>query len=199
MNNILVASPDRLTQAHHLRCVLQHFQDNCLVHNKAKCEFFRSEVEFLGLKVTAGGVAPIPEQLAAVRDFPQPGTVKELQAFLGAVKFCRHFIPARRRISYPSPLSSRATKKGPTSGMAGPHASTTSRWPSCFQSAWLSPRTPQRSPWPPTPRPLMWEPYFSRERGQIKIGGPLGSSRPSWRRPNFCTVPLIGSCTEFLQ
>ena len=120
LNNILVASPDRLTQAHHLRCVLQHFQDNCLVHNKAKCEFFRSEVEFLGLKVTAGGVAPIPEQLAAVRDFPQPGTVKELQAFLGAVKFCRHFIPARRRSSYPSPLSSRATKRGPTSWNGGP-------------------------------------------------------------------------------
>ena len=63
LDDILVASPDRRTHADHLRCVLQRLQEHGLVLNRAKCEFFRSEVEFLGLKVTAGGVAPIPEQL----------------------------------------------------------------------------------------------------------------------------------------
>ena len=58
-------------------------------------------MEFLSLKVTAGGVAPLPDQLAAVRDFPHPNTVKELQAFLGAVNFYRHFIPAAAKILLP--------------------------------------------------------------------------------------------------
>ena len=58
LDDILVASPDRLTHADHLHCVLQRFQEHGLFLNRAKCEFFRSEVEFLGLKVTAGGVLP---------------------------------------------------------------------------------------------------------------------------------------------
>ena len=58
LDDILVASPDRRTHADHLRCVLQRLQEHGLVLSRAKCEFFRSEVEFLGLKVTAGGVLP---------------------------------------------------------------------------------------------------------------------------------------------
>ena len=60
----------------------------------AKCQFFCQKAEFLGLKVTAGGVAPLPKQLATVRDFPQPGTIKEVQGFLGVVNFYSCFIPA---------------------------------------------------------------------------------------------------------
>ena len=61
-------------------------------------EFLKSEVKFLGLRVTAGGVAPLPDQISAVADFPQPATIKELQAFLGAVNFYRRFIPAAANI-----------------------------------------------------------------------------------------------------
>ena len=101
LDDILVASPDRLSHAEHLRCVLQCLRDNGLVLNRAKCEFFHSEVEFLGLRVTACSVAPLPDQLAAVRDFPQPNTVKELQAFLGAVNFYHRFIPSAAKILLP--------------------------------------------------------------------------------------------------
>ena len=112
LDDILVASPDRLSHAVHLRRVLERLRDNGLVLNRAKCEFFRSEVEFLGLKVTAGGVAPLPDQLAAVRDFPQPNTVKELQAFLGAVNFYRRFIPAAAKILLPLTCILKGGKKG---------------------------------------------------------------------------------------
>ena len=69
-------------------------------------------MEFLSLKVTAGGVAPLPDQLAAVRDFPHPNTVKELQAFLGAVNFYRHFIPAAAKILLPLTCVLKGGKKG---------------------------------------------------------------------------------------
>ena len=112
LDDILVASPDRLSNAEHLRCVLQRLRDNGLVLNRAKCEFFHSEVEFLGLRVTAGGVAPLPDQLAAVRDFSQPNTVKELQAFLGAVNFSRRFIPSAAKILLPLTAVLKGGKKG---------------------------------------------------------------------------------------
>ena len=112
LDDILVASPDRLTHASHLRIVLDLLQKNGLVLNKGKCQFFRSEVEFLGLKVTAGGVAPLPNQLSAVADFPQPATVKELQAFLGAVNFYRRFIPAAAKILLPLTAELKGGRKG---------------------------------------------------------------------------------------
>jgi len=59
LDDILVASHDRRSHAGHLRQVLERLRDNGLVLNRAKCKFFCSEVEFLGLRVTAGGV-PCP-------------------------------------------------------------------------------------------------------------------------------------------
>ena len=144
-------------------------------------EALERPVEFLGLRVTTGGVGPLPNQLAA--DFPQPNTVKELRAFLGAFNFYCHFIPQQSRSSSPSPLSSKAASK----------------WPSCGQSVWSSPQTPVNSPWPPTLQRLMLELSFSRKRGQLQIGGPLGSSQPNSRQPRCCTAPLIWSYMESSQ
>ena len=112
LEDILVASPDRSSHAEHLRIVLELLRKNGLVLNRTKCQFFRSEVEFLGLRVTAGGVAPLPDQISAVADFPQPATVKELQAFLGAVNFYRRFIPAAARILLPLTAVLKGGKKG---------------------------------------------------------------------------------------
>ena len=112
LDDILVASPDRQTHAVHLRLVLERLRDNGLVLNRSKCQFFRSEVEFLGLRVTAGGVAPLPDQIATIRDFPQPTTIKELQGFLGAVNFYRRFIPAAAKILLPLTAVLKGGKKG---------------------------------------------------------------------------------------
>ena len=101
LDNILVASPDKKTHAVHLRAVLQALGEKGLVLNRGKCKFFRSEVEFLGLRVTASGVAPLPDQISAVADFPQPTTIKVLQAILGVVNFYHWFIPATAKILLP--------------------------------------------------------------------------------------------------
>ena len=87
LDDILVASADRQSHTAHLRLVLEGLKDNGLVLNSSKCQFYCSEVAFLGLRITAGSVAPLPAQIAVIQDFPQPTTVKELQGFLGAVNF----------------------------------------------------------------------------------------------------------------
>ena len=112
LDDILIFSPDRSSHTDHLRQVLQILKDAGLVLNRAKCEFFRSTVEFLGLRVAAGGVSPLPDQISAVRNFPQPSTVKELQAFLGAVNFYRRFIPAAARILLPLTAELKGGRKG---------------------------------------------------------------------------------------
>ena len=92
--------------------MLDLLQKNGLVLNKGKCQFFRSEVEFLGLKVTTGGVAPLSDQISVVADFPQPATIKELQALLGAVNFYHWFIPAATKILLPLTAVLKGGRKG---------------------------------------------------------------------------------------
>ncbi len=50
-----------------------------------------SSIDFLGHRVSASGVQPLPSHVAAVQEFPRPVTVRELQAFLGMVNFYRRF------------------------------------------------------------------------------------------------------------
>lgn len=49
-------------------------------------------VDFLGFVITPNGVKMDQKKLAAVRDWPAPTTVKEVQSFLGFGNFYRRFI-----------------------------------------------------------------------------------------------------------
>ena len=55
------------------------------------------ELEYLGHKISAAGVLPLPSHVAAIQDFPRPSIIKELQAFLGMVNFYRRFLPSIAR------------------------------------------------------------------------------------------------------
>ena len=125
LDDILVASTDTRSHTGHLRIVLELLRRNGLVLNRTKCQFFRSEVKFLGLRVNAGGIAPLPEQISAVADFPQPATVKELQAFLGAVYFYRSlFLPQFHPSGGEDPPTSHCCPKRRQEGCRAPHLDT---------------------------------------------------------------------------
>ena len=105
LDDILVSSPDQGSHKDHLQTVLNLLRQHGLVLNRAKCQFFRTEMELLVLRVTAGvtagSVTPLPDQISAVASFPQPASIKELQAFLGVVNFYHRFIPATAKILLP--------------------------------------------------------------------------------------------------
>ena len=50
------------------------------------------EVQFRVHIVSAFGIIPLPEKVAAIRAFPRPGTIGQLMSFLGMVNFYRRFI-----------------------------------------------------------------------------------------------------------
>jgi hypothetical protein len=114
LDDILVASPDRQSHVGHLREVLSRLKAQGLVLNKDKCEFFRSEVDYLGLRVTAKGTTPLAAQAEAIQSFPQPATVKELQGFLGLVNFYRRYIPGAAKLLLPLTNSLRGGQSGST-------------------------------------------------------------------------------------
>lgn len=66
-----------------------------------KCEFLKKEVTYLGHVISSNGVSPNPKKLQAVREFPVPKNVKNVQQFLGLCNYYRRFIKNFADISKP--------------------------------------------------------------------------------------------------
>jgi hypothetical protein len=71
-----------------LACLRQH---NLKV-KLSKCDFFKSELRFLGYVMTDTGEKPDPNKVKAVADWPLPQTAFEVCAFLGLANYFRKFI-----------------------------------------------------------------------------------------------------------
>jgi len=52
-----------------------------------------SEVTFCCYLISEDGTKPPPEKFEAIKNYPEPATVKVLKSFLGAVNFYRSAIP----------------------------------------------------------------------------------------------------------
>jgi cleavage and polyadenylation specificity factor subunit 1 len=98
LDDILVASPDAEVHLLHLWSVLQRLREYGLVLNMEKCKLGHQSVDFLGHRITAGGVEPLLKHVVATKDYPQPTDVKTLQSSLGLVNFYRRFILAAARL-----------------------------------------------------------------------------------------------------
>ncbi|KAK3575091.1 hypothetical protein QTP86_020705 [Hemibagrus guttatus] len=104
IDDILIYSRNLAEHRQHVREVLQRLRDYQLFLKAEKCAFHQSKVHFLGYIINRSGVRMDERKVAAVRDWPPPTTIKELQRFLGFANFYRRFI--RGYSSVASPLTS---------------------------------------------------------------------------------------------
>ena len=72
-----------------------------LFANLKKCRFHKDEVCFLGYVVSAQGVRIEDEQIKAVKNWPEPTSVRDIQVFIGFANFYRRFIRGFSRIAAP--------------------------------------------------------------------------------------------------
>lgn len=93
IDDIFIASSSVEQHRKDLRMVLDRIRENNLAINLSKCEFGRTEIQFLGHHVNADGIRPLPEKVAIVRDFPKPTVAKELKRFMAMINFYRKFLP----------------------------------------------------------------------------------------------------------
>lgn len=93
VDDILVASSDYNTHLNDLRVVFDRLVRHGIRINPAKCVFGVAHLDFLGHRVSAGGIRPTDSKIAALREFPTPATVKQLKRFLGMVNFYHRCIP----------------------------------------------------------------------------------------------------------
>ena len=82
----------------HLREFLLVIRKAGFTLNIAKCEFAQSEVHLLGHIVGSGTKRADPMRIAAIMNLPEPVTKKEVQRFIGAMGYYRHYIPRFPRL-----------------------------------------------------------------------------------------------------
>ncbi|GFV64516.1 transposon Tf2-6 polyprotein [Trichonephila clavipes] len=111
MDDLVIPAKDEKEGLEKLREVLEVASKYGLEMKFKKCQFLRGKVEFLGHVVENGTIRPSIAKTIAVKKFPVPTTVKQVQSFLGLTGYFRKFIPAYSQIA--KPLSDLTRKDNP--------------------------------------------------------------------------------------
>ena len=92
IDDILVHGKDKQEHDTRLMLTLQRIKAHGVTLN-SKCEFFKSEIKFVGHILSSSGIRPDPDKISAITNMPAPQNVSELRCLLGMVnhlsKFCR--------------------------------------------------------------------------------------------------------------
>lgn len=92
LDDILIFSKTIEEHTRHVRSVLRKLRIAKVQLKLKKCEFHVQETEFLGHWITQEGVQTEKTKVQAIRDWPQPKNLKELQQFTGLVNYYRRFV-----------------------------------------------------------------------------------------------------------
>ena len=101
IDDILIYSKNPQEHAQHLRIVLDILREKQLFAKFSKCEFWLSEVKFLGHVISQGGVAVDQSKVEAVQNWARPKNVSEVRSFLGLAGYYRRFIMKFSQIALP--------------------------------------------------------------------------------------------------
>ena len=82
VDDILIYSQSEWEHEYHLRIVLQLLRDHQLYSKFSKCEFWLTEVRFLGHMVSTSGVSVDSEKVEAVMSWERPKLIFEIRSFL---------------------------------------------------------------------------------------------------------------------
>ena len=85
----------------HLAEVFHRLRKAGLKMKQSKCNFFRSQIHYLGHLISEDGISPLPVKLDSIKNMPVPKCVKEIKQFLGLTGYYRNFFPRFADISRP--------------------------------------------------------------------------------------------------
>ena len=101
LDDIIIFSQDELKHLEHLEIVFSHLWEAGLKMKCSRCDFFKSEIHYLGHLISPEGISPLPNKLDSIRHMPVPNSAKEIKQFLGLTGYYRKFVPRFADISRP--------------------------------------------------------------------------------------------------
>jgi len=101
IDDVLITSRDEAEHEKHVCIVLERFQKYGIAIYPAKCVFATDTISFLGHVINKDACRPNAERVAAIREWTQPKTKKQLQRFLGSLNFYHRFIPNAAQMQAP--------------------------------------------------------------------------------------------------
>ena len=76
-------------------------QEAGLKLKESKCDFFRSQIHYLGHMLLAEGIQPLPKKLDSITNMPAPENQTKVKQFLGLVGYYHKFVPCFSNIFRP--------------------------------------------------------------------------------------------------
>ena len=101
LDDFLIFSETMEDHLHHLDQLFQRLNKYGLFLKPQKCHFAQSSVLFLGHAVTASGMRPLTDKVAAISAIPAPTNLKEVRSFLGSVNYYRRYLPKLAELAAP--------------------------------------------------------------------------------------------------
>ncbi|KAK3564218.1 hypothetical protein QTP86_011202 [Hemibagrus guttatus] len=118
IDDILIYSPNLSDHVDHVKQVLHRLRHYHLYLKLERCEFHQSTTQFLGYVISPEGIQMDCAKVEAIKSWPQPDNVKDLQRFLGFANFYCCFISGYSDLTAPltSPLRKKPKNLSWTSG-----------------------------------------------------------------------------------
>ena len=101
LDDVIVFSTSVEQHLKRLEMVLSRLQQKGLKAKLSKCQFFKTEVQYLGHRVSREGVATDPEKVSAVANWRRPRDVSEVRSFLGFCSYYRRFVKGFAQLAAP--------------------------------------------------------------------------------------------------
>jgi hypothetical protein len=101
LDDILIFSKDQEEHEKDVKEVLRRLATNQLFCKLSKCSFHVDTVDYLGLVISPRGISMEEKKVQAVKEWPVPQSVKQVQSFLGFANFLRRFVPNYSTLARP--------------------------------------------------------------------------------------------------
>ena len=92
IDDVFIFSKNEVEHEEHLRRVLETLRSHKFYAKLKKCEFWLSEVGFLGHVINQHGIAVDPSKVSTIVEWERPCNVKEVRSFLGMAGYYRRFV-----------------------------------------------------------------------------------------------------------
>lgn len=107
LDDIIVKGKTFEEHLENLKEILNRLREANLKLKPSKCHFGKTKIKVLGHVACPQGISPDPEKVQAVKNFPRPKKVVDVQSFIGLANYYRKFVRGFADIARPLTLLTR--------------------------------------------------------------------------------------------